>query len=174
MVECREISAYAIICAWHICLSCVALASLLSQIKIMLKQCNLSVPPGQSTSSIPLWRGVLQPWPSPGPLSPAHCFPIDPSHRQRKELLLQWSPWWPVWKSKDRGRQGIKQDYSPLYLVKNMSDLLKMPLRVTIIRVRQAKIVLWCKYENVSYLQNIVLKRRKFVVRLTSKFYGYI
>lgn len=61
--------------------------------RIQSSVCLEAESPGQSTSSIPVWRGGLQPWPSPGPLSPAHCSPTNQSHRQHTGLLLQWSPW---------------------------------------------------------------------------------
>lgn len=113
--------------ACNIFLCWVALSRLPSRITTMPTQCILSVPPGRSTSSIPLWRGVLQPWPCAGPLIPAHCFPADQSHRPRRELLRLWSPWWPVWEREEQGRSGCR----PQHPTMNMSSWLTTPLHVT-------------------------------------------
>lgn len=69
------------------------------------------LPPHQSTSSIPPWQVGLLLWPYAEPLSPVHCSPRDQSHRQHRQLLLQWSPWWPVWKWKNRCSNAINLKY---------------------------------------------------------------
>ena len=88
----------------------------------MVKHCMLSVPPSQSTSSTLPRQVELLLWLSPKPLSPAHCFPVDQSHRQHTQLLLQWSPWWPVWEL-NRGTHIIANNPKPcqssINLIKN-------------------------------------------------------